>query len=134
MVDFNLGFVACFFIFCLQISDILRPEPARVRIFLSGVVNFARFREARLAAFDRVARQSVRFKYLYIYIYIILKFLQSIYAYCELLFVGLIGVSSYRLCICNVQLVSQISMHITIISLRHHFILRRKSIHNFMKR
>jgi hypothetical protein len=44
--------------FCLK--DILTPTPKRLRRQLSAMINFAKFREERLAAFSDLSNQAVR--------------------------------------------------------------------------
>lgn len=40
------------------ITDLMRPEPARIQRILSGVINLARFRELRLRGCEALARES----------------------------------------------------------------------------
>eukprot|EP00158_Paraphelidium_tribonemae_P003347 Partr_v1_DN26054_c0_g1_i2_m228 putative NUF2, NDC80 kinetochore complex component, homolog (S. cerevisiae) len=42
--------------FCLR--DLTHPEPARIRSLLSAIINFARFREERLALFEELTAQT----------------------------------------------------------------------------
>lgn len=42
--------------FCLR--DIIKPEPPRLRKILSGVINFAKFREEKFQLFEHLAKRS----------------------------------------------------------------------------
>ena len=42
-----------------SLMDWLKPEPRRLTILLSGVINFARFRDVNLAVFDELTQRSV---------------------------------------------------------------------------
>lgn len=41
-----------------SLKDIIRPEGPRLRIILSAVINFAKFREEQLAVFEEFSRRS----------------------------------------------------------------------------
>ncbi|KAJ3095966.1 kinetochore-associated Ndc80 complex subunit nuf2 [Phlyctochytrium planicorne] len=41
-----------------SIKDIIKPEPLRIRKLLSGIINFAKFREERLSVFEDCTRRS----------------------------------------------------------------------------
>ncbi len=47
-----------------SLSDLIRPEPLRVIAILSGLINFTKFREERLAQFEECTVQSVLSTYL----------------------------------------------------------------------
>ena len=42
-----------------SIHDVLKPEPAKLMLILSAIINFARFREEKLTLFDELNQQSV---------------------------------------------------------------------------
>lgn len=39
-------------------KDLIRPEPARLRIILSAIINFAKFREEQLGLLDELNRKA----------------------------------------------------------------------------
>lgn len=39
-------------------KDLIRPEPVRLRIVLSAIINFAKFREEQLGLMDELNRKS----------------------------------------------------------------------------
>jgi FtsZ-binding cell division protein ZapB len=40
------------------LNDLLKPEPKRIKIILSAVINFARFREDQLAVFEQLSKTT----------------------------------------------------------------------------
>ncbi|KAJ3357135.1 kinetochore-associated Ndc80 complex subunit nuf2 [Entophlyctis luteolus] len=44
-----------------SLRDLIKPEPARVRKILSGIINFAKFREERLSVFEQCTQKSAEF-------------------------------------------------------------------------
>jgi kinetochore protein Nuf2 len=47
------------------LKDIFKPEPIRLRIILSAIINFAKFREEKIAIFAEYVENTVRNSYLY---------------------------------------------------------------------
>ncbi|KAJ3415273.1 kinetochore-associated Ndc80 complex subunit nuf2 [Chytridiales sp. JEL 0842] len=45
-----------------SIRDVIRPEPGRTRKILSGIINFAKFREERLAVFEQCTLKSAEYQ------------------------------------------------------------------------
>jgi kinetochore protein Nuf2 len=46
-----------------SLVDLIKPDPKRLRVILSSIINFAKFREDRLAIFEICTRKGVRKKY-----------------------------------------------------------------------
>ena len=46
-----------------SLSDLIRPEPKRVFVILSCLINFTKFREERLGLYEECTVQSVRLKF-----------------------------------------------------------------------
>ena len=44
------------------LKDIFKPEPLRLRLILSAIINFAKFREEKLAVFSEYVQNTVRIK------------------------------------------------------------------------
>jgi uncharacterized coiled-coil DUF342 family protein len=47
-----------------NLQDLLKPQPARMRTAISAIINFAKFREERLAVFEQLSRQSEEYSIL----------------------------------------------------------------------
>lgn len=43
-----------------NLKDLIKPEPDRVALILSGLVNFGKFREMQLVNFDQLTEKTVR--------------------------------------------------------------------------
>lgn len=41
-----------------SMRDIMKPEPGRIKMILSGIINFAKFREELLPGFERLCEVS----------------------------------------------------------------------------
>jgi kinetochore protein Nuf2 len=41
-----------------SLKDLIRPEGARLKIILSAIINFAKFREEQLAVFEDFSRKA----------------------------------------------------------------------------
>jgi hypothetical protein len=52
-----------------SITDLMAPEPGRLRAILSAVANFCKFREARVSLFNELKDQSVLFNFILFLIY-----------------------------------------------------------------
>jgi len=47
-------------LFSFSMKDVYKPQPERTMVCLSAVINFAKFREERLAHYQQMAEESVR--------------------------------------------------------------------------
>lgn len=50
--------MSCVGIDDFSLKDVLKPEPSRIRIIFSGVINFAKFREEQLIFFDEFSSKA----------------------------------------------------------------------------